>query len=106
MEKTDKAYVIKADFGWSDVGSWEEVYNLAPKDENGNYVSSNNESVILMDVKNCLVEANKSLIAMIGVEDLIVVSTDDAILICKRDRAQDVRNIVSYLKRKNMEKYL
>jgi mannose-1-phosphate guanylyltransferase len=106
MEKTDKAYVIKADFGWSDVGSWEEVYNLAPKDENGNYVSQNNESVILMDVKNCLVEANKSLIAMIGVEDLIVVSTDDAILICKRDRAQDVRNIVSYLKRKNMEKYL
>ncbi|CUT03835.1 mannose-1-phosphate guanylyltransferase [Candidatus Chrysopegis kryptomonas] len=106
MEKTNRAYVIKASFGWSDVGSWEEVYNLAPKDENGNYVSSNPDSVILFDVKNCLVEGNKTLIAMIGVEDLIVVSTEDAILICKRDRAQDVRNVVNYLKRKNMEKYL
>ncbi len=106
MEKTNRAYVIKANFSWSDVGSWEEVYNLAPKDGNGNYVSSNPDNVILLDVKNCLVEGNKTLIAMIGVEDLIVVSTEDAILICKRDRAQDVRNVVNYLKRKNMEKYL
>jgi len=106
MEKTNRAYVIKANFGWSDVGSWEEVYNLAPKDENGNYIASNKEKVVLIDVKNCLIEGNKALIAMIGVEDLIVVSTEDAILICKRDRAQDVRNVVNYLKRKNMEKYL
>ncbi len=106
MEKTNRAYVIKANFGWSDVGSWEEVYNLAPKDENGNYISANADNVLLIDVKNCFVEGNKTLIAMIGVEDLIVVSTEDAILICRRDRAQDVRNVVNYLKRKNMEKYL
>ncbi|CUS97556.1 mannose-1-phosphate guanylyltransferase [Candidatus Kryptobacter tengchongensis] len=106
MEKTDRAYVIKASFGWSDVGSWEEVYNLAPKDKDGNYIASNSENVILIDVKNCLVEGNKTIIAMIGVEDLIVVSTEDAILICKRDRAQDVRNVVNFLKRKNLDKYL
>ncbi len=106
MEKTNRAYVVKSRFGWSDVGSWEEVYNLAPKDENGNYISSNKDLAILMDVKNCFVETNKTLIAMIGVEDLIVVSTEDAILICKQDRAQDVRNVVNYLKRKNMDKYL
>ncbi|MCX7762119.1 MAG: sugar phosphate nucleotidyltransferase [Candidatus Kryptonium sp.] len=106
MEKTNRAYVIKANFEWSDVGSWEEVYNLAPKDKDGNYISSNPENVVLIDVKNSLIEGNKTLIAMIGVEDLIVVSSEDAILICKRDRAQDVRNIVNYLKRKNMEKYL
>ncbi len=106
MEKTNRAYVIKAKFEWSDVGSWEEVYNLAPKDENGNYVSSNKDSVVLIDVKNCFVDTNKTLVAMLGVEDLIVVSTEDAILICKRDRAQDVRNIVNYLKRKNLDKYL
>ena len=106
MEKTERAYVIRSEFDWSDVGSWEEVYKLGEKDENGNHINAPQNNVIAIDTKNCLIETENKLVATLGVENLVIVNTDDAILICRKDRSQDVRQIVDYLKRKNMSRYL
>jgi mannose-1-phosphate guanylyltransferase len=106
MEKTEKAYVIKASFDWSDVGSWEEVYNLAQKDSNGNCINSPSENVVAINTKNCLIETDGKLVATVGLDNLIIVVTDDAVLVCRKDMSQNVKLIVDYLKRKNLDKYL
>jgi mannose-1-phosphate guanylyltransferase len=103
MEKAKRVYVLKGDFGWSDVGSWDEVYRIAEKDEQGNAVIGN---VILKDVKNSIIQADEKVVGIIGVEDLIVINTKDALLICKKGKSQDVKEIVDYLKRKKMNEFL
>lgn len=103
MEKTDRAYVIRGKFGWSDVGSWDELYRLSAKDTQGNHSVG---KVIIKDTKNSLVHSVSRLVATVGVEDLIVIVTDDAVLVCKRGKSQDVKEIVDYLKRKQMNEYL
>ncbi len=103
MEKAGNAYVARGDFGWSDVGSWDEVIRLAPTDGEKNSLRG---TVISRDSKGNYVDAGKKLVATIGVEDLIVVATDDAILVCKKGRSQDVKEIVDYLRRKQMDGYL
>jgi mannose-1-phosphate guanylyltransferase len=103
MEKAQKVYVLKGDFGWSDVGSWDEVYRIAEKDEQGNVVLGN---VILKDVNNSIVQSTEKVVGVLGVDDLIVINTDDAILICKRGKSQEVKEIVDYLKRKRMNEFL
>ncbi len=103
MEKTDHSYVIRGKFGWSDVGSWDELYRLSVKDAHGNHSTG---KIISRDTKNTLVHSVNRLVATIGVEDLIVVATEDAVLVCKRGRSQDVKEIVDYLRRKQMTDYL
>lgn len=103
MEKAEEVYVIPANFGWSDIGSWDEVYRVSGKDAQGNCITG---TVIQKDTQNCYIYSPARMVATIGVEDLIVVSTDDAILICKRGRSQDVKDIADYLKRKQMNTYL
>ena len=103
MEKTDRAYVIRGKFGWSDLGSWDELYRLSIKDSQGNYSTG---KVITKHTKNSLVHSVNRLVATVGVEDLIVIATDDAVLVCKRGRSQDVKEIVDYLRRKQMTEYL
>ena len=103
MEKAQNVYVVKCDFGWNDVGSWEEVYKLAEKDRNGNAIVGNG---LAMGSKNSYIYSDNELIALLGVEDLIVVKADNAILVCHRDRAQEVKDLVEYLKRKEMDNYL
>ena len=95
MEKTDRAVVLPLNLFWSDVGSWESVYEVLPHDENGNAKSGN---IIDLDTKNCLILGNKRLISTIGVEDLIIVETDDVILITKKGSGQRIREVVSRLK--------
>ena len=103
MEKAKSVYVALADFGWSDVGSWDEVKRLTPVDEDGNALRGN---VIVRDASGNYVDAGQKLVALIGVKDLIVVTTDDAILICEQGRSQEVKEIVDFLKRKKMYEYL
>ncbi len=103
MEKAKNVNVIKCDFGWNDVGSWDEVYKLSPKDDHGNTIVGNG---IAFDSKNCLILSDDNLISVLGMDDLVVVKSDNAILICPKDRAQDVKDLAEYLKRKDMDQYL
>jgi mannose-1-phosphate guanylyltransferase / mannose-6-phosphate isomerase len=95
MEKADKIAVVPADIGWLDVGSWRAMGELSKQDENGN--ASKNDA-ILIDVKNCYIHNEKRLVAMVGVEDLVIVDTDDALLIAHKNQTQDVKKVVEHLK--------
>jgi len=95
MEKSDIVSLVSADIGWSDVGSWDAVHDIAQHDEDGNEISGN---VLALDCKNSLFRSEDSFIAAVGVEDIIAVETADAILICKRDESQRVKDIVNILK--------
>ena len=94
MERADKVLMLEGDFGWNDVGSWEAVYQLKPKDEQGNCLTG---PVLTLDSKGCLVHSPGKTVALIGVENLIVVETPDALLVCPRERSQEVKKIVELL---------
>lgn len=95
MEKTEHAAVIPCSIGWSDIGSWNALWEIAEKDADGNATSGD---VILRDVKNSYIRTEATVVAAIGVSDLTVVETSDAVLIAHRDRAQEVKDVVDVLK--------
>jgi len=97
MEHTRFAAVVPVDIGWNDIGSWAALWEIGERDTNGNVTSGD---VILHDVENCFVRSEKRLVTSIGVHDLVIVETDDAILVTERDRAQDVKEIVALLNRR------
>jgi mannose-1-phosphate guanylyltransferase len=97
MEGAANMAVIPVDIGWSDVGSWGQLYEVLPLDDDGNFLKSGAQDWLKIDTKDTLVFSRK-LVATIGVESLVVVETDDALLICHRDCAQDVKAIVERLK--------
>ena len=103
MEHAKNVIVLKATFSWNDLGTWEEVYKISPKDENGNAITG---LVVHKDTKNSLIDSPHRLIATLGVENLVIVDSGDAILICHRDKAQEVRDIVEILRRKGLKEYL
>jgi len=103
MEKTDRAAIVPADIGWSDVGSWTALEEVTDKDASGNIISGN---VIDIDSTDSVVYAEKRLVATIGLNNTIVVDTPDATLVCSRDRAQDVKKVVEELKRRKSEEHL
>lgn len=96
MEKSSKGAVMPIDIGWSDVGSWAALWEIGSKDDDGNVVHGD---VITEDTANSYLRSHNKLITAIGVKDLVVVETDDTFLIAHRDRAQDVKSIVSQLKK-------
>lgn len=95
MEKTKLAAVVPASMGWNDVGSWTALKEVQPNDDAGNATRGD---VFLKNVKNTLVRAESRFVAAVGVEDLLIVETSDAVLVAHRDCAQDVKNIVDHLK--------
>ncbi len=103
MERSDDIYVIPADVGWNDVGSWDSLGRIFPPDENGNIVRAKNMSI---DTKNSVLFSEKSLVATIGVKDMIIVDCPDALLVCPKSEAQRVKELVEKLRIKNMEEYL
>jgi mannose-1-phosphate guanylyltransferase len=105
MEKAKNTLVIPADFGWSDVGSWDALWEVSDKDEQG-IAARNREGLISVNSRNSLVFSPKKLVALVDVEDLIVVETDDALLICKRGASQEVKKVVEKLEEKKREEYL
>jgi len=103
MEKSDRVYVIPGTFGWSDIGSWDEVCRISGKDDSGNTITG---KVIQKDTKNTYIYSSDKVVATIGVDDLIIVNTEDALLICRKGRSQEVKEISDYLRRKQMNEYL
>jgi mannose-1-phosphate guanylyltransferase len=103
MEKSNKVYLTKGSFDWSDVGSWEEVYQLTEKNTEGNAFIGNVYSDLSSD---SYVYSPEHFTAVIGVENLVVINTENATLICRRDKAQDVKKIVDFLKAQKMNEHL
>ena len=95
MEKTDQAVVVPMDCGWSDVGSWSALWEVSDKDANGNSLQGD---VLAIDSCNSFIRSDKKLVAAVGVENLIVVESDDAIMVAAKDRVQDVKKVVEQLK--------
>jgi mannose-1-phosphate guanylyltransferase/mannose-1-phosphate guanylyltransferase/mannose-6-phosphate isomerase len=96
MEQTELAAVVPVDMGWNDVGSWTALWDVQSKDQNGNALRGD---VIVDQVQNSLIRAESRVVAAIGVKDLIIVETSDAVLVAHKDSSQDVKKVVDYLKR-------
>jgi len=103
MEGARNVVVIPVDIGWSDVGSWATLLDLLPGDAKGNVVTGHHLGI---DTQRTLVYSPRRLVATVGLEDMIVVDTGDALLVCPRGRAQDVKKIVDALKAQDQEIYL
>jgi mannose-1-phosphate guanylyltransferase/mannose-6-phosphate isomerase len=95
MEKTDSSMVIPMDAGWSDVGSWSALWDVSEKDENNNVIKGD---VIAVNSANNYLHSNNKLIAVVGIDNLVVVETKDAILVAHKEQVQDVKTIVNHLK--------
>ena len=103
MERTERAVVVPADIGWSDVGSWSALWEVQPHDAAGN---SARGDVYLDNVANSLVRAESRIVAVIGVQDIVVVETPDAVLVVHKDQVQRVKQVVEHLKSKARTEHL
>ncbi|HJU20831.1 MAG TPA: mannose-1-phosphate guanylyltransferase/mannose-6-phosphate isomerase [Stellaceae bacterium] len=96
MERTQRAAIVPVAMGWSDVGSWDALWELSEKDESGNAVLGH---VVAEDTRNCYLRSEAGLVAALGVEDLVVIATGDAVMVAPRARAQEVKQLVARLAR-------
>jgi mannose-1-phosphate guanylyltransferase/mannose-6-phosphate isomerase len=94
MEKADNCAVVAADFGWSDIGSWKAISELYESDDSGNRIHG---KAVLVESRNCFVRGEGRLVAAVGVKDLVIVDTGDAVLVADRERAQEVKHVVDQL---------
>jgi mannose-1-phosphate guanylyltransferase / mannose-6-phosphate isomerase len=100
MEHTRRAAIVPVSMGWSDVGSWDALWELGTKDRDGNSIEGN---VVAEETSNCYLRSEAGLVAAIGIEDLVVVATDDAVMVAPRNRTQEVRKLVARLVRDRRE---
>jgi mannose-1-phosphate guanylyltransferase len=103
MEKVQDIFAVSADIGWSDVGSWAAAYELSRKDDCGNVVPG---AGFLLDSEGNMIVSEKKFIATVGARDLVIVETDDALLVCAREKSQDVGKIVRELQRRKLTELL
>jgi mannose-1-phosphate guanylyltransferase len=103
MEQADTVYVVPGTFDWNDAGDWRAVYDLSDKDELGNVIEGN---VIMQDSSRCYVRAGDRLVVLVGIHDKVVVDTDDAVLVCDRENAQQVKQVVEYLHAHQFDEYV
>ena len=103
LEHADNVYVVESSFGWSDLGNWDELYRLSRKDARNNVLEG---EVIAINSSNCMIISNDRLTGIVGVDNLIIINTDDSLLICKRGQADNTKEIVDFLRRKNINLYL
>ena len=105
MEKAKNVYVIPSYFGWSDLGTWESAYDNSEKDYLGNAVYGKN--VMVIDATECMIKADdKKLVVLQGLEEFVVIDTDDVLLICERSREQQIKEYVAEVKRNKGDKFL
>ncbi len=102
LEKSKKVAVITIDVGWNDLGSWESIYQISQKDQNGNVTRGN---VIMQESNNCLIFSDKRLITCSGLNNIIIIETEDALLACDLSKSQSVKNIVETLKQEDRFEY-
>ncbi|MBC8170407.1 MAG: mannose-1-phosphate guanylyltransferase [Anaerolineae bacterium] len=105
MEGAENMAVIPIDIGWSDVGSWSSLFEVIEKDNFGNGFGGDPNQHVILNTRNTLV-FSKRMTVTIGIEDLVVVDTEDALLICHRDHAQQVREVVQHLRETGQDRYL
>lgn len=103
MEKAKNVYMIEGNFVWSDLGSWEQVYKLSDKDQDGNRVEGN---VVLIDTQNSYVYNDKGVVAVLGLDNVVVIHEGGATLVCKRERSEEVKSIIERLRSKKLTKYI
>jgi mannose-1-phosphate guanylyltransferase len=103
MEKAKGVFVCEGNFGWSDVGSWSSLMNIWEKNQQGNTIKGEG---IALDSENCLVYNPEKITALIGVKDIVVVDTPDALLVCHKNSDQKVRDIIDIIKKKHKTEYL
>lgn len=101
MEKSDKIALIELESDWNDLGSWQSLYEIKPKDENGNVLTG---KVVVDHVKNSFIYSQKELVAVSGLEDVVIVETEDAIMACKMSDSQSVKKLYEKLKESNTTK--
>jgi mannose-1-phosphate guanylyltransferase len=104
MEKARNVVVLRGQFRWNDLGSWDEVYKLLPKDHD--YNATGDRPHVLLESSGCLIDVPGKTVAAVGLRDLIVVETEDALLLCPRSRAQDVKDLVELIKRRKLQHLL
>ena len=95
MEKTSDAVVVPMNAGWNDIGSWSSLWDVSDKDEAGNATSGD---TLLLNTTNSLVRSDDKLVALLGIDDVVVISTKDATLVARKDSVQDAKIIASQLK--------
>jgi mannose-1-phosphate guanylyltransferase len=103
MEKSDRVYTMEGDIGWSDVGSWESVYELSDKDKNGNALTGD---IFTLNSKNSYIYSEKKFTAAVCIEDLVIINLEDSLLVCKRSEAQNVKKIVDFLSESDREELI
>ncbi|WP_026297535.1 mannose-1-phosphate guanylyltransferase [Paenibacillus daejeonensis] len=103
LERSDEVLVVPAEFGWNDIGTWDALGAIFPPDEQGNIVKCNHVGI---DTRNSIIYSNCRLITTIGIDGLIIADTDDALMICPKDDAQAVKDMVELLKEKGMTEYI
>ena len=105
MEKAENVYVIPSSFGWTDLGTWTSAYDNLEKDYLGNAVAS--DSTIIIDSTKCMISAPAGkLLVLQGLDDFVVIDTTDALLICKKEKEQAIKEYVAEVKRSKGDKYL
>lgn len=109
-EKADNLYLIPGDFGWDDIGEWQVVYNLGKKTPAGNVIISDKENdqvqTLILDSQNNLVHVGDRMVALLGVNDMIVVDTDEILMVAPKSKSQDVKKLVEQLKAEKREQFL
>jgi mannose-1-phosphate guanylyltransferase len=106
MEQASDMCVIPMDVGWSDVGSWGALYDILAQDDSGNaYKGHTQEKRVTIDTQESLVFSDR-LVVTVGIRDVVVIDTEDALLICHRNRTQEVKDVVRELKDKDYDHYL
>jgi mannose-1-phosphate guanylyltransferase/mannose-6-phosphate isomerase len=103
MEKTERAMMVPVDFGWSDVGSWSAIWDASSRDAQGNHLEGD---VVAEDTSDSYVLAQNRLVGTIGIDNLVIVETSDAVLVADKDKVQDVRALVQRLKSCEREEYI
>lgn len=104
MEAAEDVKVLRGSFGWNDLGSWEEVYKLHEKDAENNVLIG--QQHLVKECRGCYIDSQERSVAIVGIDNLIVVDAGDVILLCPRDRAQDVKALVEMAKQKMLTQYL
>ena len=95
MEKSDNIYVVKSKFEWSDLGSWNIIHEISPKNNQGNSIIGDG---MIIEGKNNFLQSKGQFIALLGVDNIVVVGTEDAILVVNKEKVEEVKKVVEYLK--------
>ena len=103
MEKAKNIYILAGSFGWDDVGSWLAIERIRDKNEFNNVIDGN---VVTVDTKNVIIQGGRKLIAAVGLEDLVIIDTDDALLVCDKNSTGEIKKVIENLKICNRTEYL